>query len=128
KCRSLTRTSTLRRLGHRIVNGYYFHPIHRRTRHIESKSHVVNILHVGCTLNRSTHCVTVVLTNKNNGQFPKHRHIQGFVESALSNRSVSHITNIHVIGSQIFFRKCDTSTQRDLSPYDTVSAHKLMLF
>src|SRR5690606_24358276 len=52
---------------------------------------------------------------------------EGLVKRSLADCTVAHITNVHIVGAIIFFGKSDARTQWNLSPYDTVASHKLVL-
>src|SRR3546814_10997564 len=46
--------------------------------------------------------------HENNGQFPKHRHIEGFVECTLPYGAVPHVAHVHIVDTIILIRKRNT--------------------
>src|SRR5690606_23525655 len=55
-------------------------------------------------------------------------HVEGFVQCPLTHCTITHKTNVNIIIAQVFFSKSNTSSQRNLTTNDTVSAHHFMFF
>src|SRR3546814_25916 len=66
--------------------------------------------------------------HENNGQFPKHRHIEGFVECTLPYGAVPHVAHVHIVDTIILFRKRNTCAKCNMTAYDTVPTHEFMFF
>src|SRR5690606_14824027 len=119
---------TLYGFVHRVVYGDNIHAVNRCTGHVETEAHFIDVNHVGCAAYRCTHGVAVVFTYEDNGQFPEHGHIEGFIECTLPYGTIAHVAHVDIVDAIIFFRKRDTSAQRNLAAYDTVPAHEFVFF
>src|SRR5690554_4344219 len=102
------------------------HSVHGKRRHVIAQPQFVYVMLVGGPFHRSSHCITVVFTNKYHRQFPVHRHIESLVQNTLSGSSVTKKTYDNTFPAIVLFAKCNTGTQRNLTANDTVTAIKIM--
>jgi hypothetical protein len=84
--------------------------------------------HIGGALNGRAHGVPVILNHKDDREVPKHGHVKGFVQGALSDGPISHKTYIDIGIAQVFVSKSQTSPQGDLASNDTMAPVKAVFF
>src|SRR5690606_10124572 len=124
----VTAPCALHRFVHCVMNGYHVHAIDRCAGHVETEAHLIDVAHVGCAAHGCTHGVAVVLAHENNRELPQHRHVKGFVECALPDSAVAHITYADAVEPVIFVGECNARTEGNLAAYDTMPAHEFVLF
>src|SRR5260221_7677931 len=97
------------------------HTIYNISRHFISVSQFININHIGGTFYRSTHCVIIIFTNKNNRQLPEHCEVKCFVEDTLAGGAIAKKTNSYIICALILLGKCHARTRTYLRTYYTMT-------
>ncbi len=109
------------------MNRLHVHAVHGFGRHVVGFAQLVEFGHVGGAAHRSAHRVAVVLNHENDGQFPGHGHVQGFVKSALPHGAIAEEADADVARFVVFFGEGNTRPQRNLRPHDAVAAHEVTL-
>src|SRR5690606_10351507 len=113
-----------------FVSGFgYFdgiHPVHRKGRHFVGYPQLVDVGVVVCALQGSTHGVTIVLTDKNNREFPVHGHVESFMQGSLPCGSVAEEADGHGIALVVFVSESDSGTEGDLPADNAMPAIEIM--
>ena len=124
---SITGTGAGHGSFHGFVDGPNAHAVHGFGRHSVGKANFMQFHHIGGALNGRAHGVPVILNHKDDREVPKHGHVKGFVQGALSDGPVPHKTNIDIGIAQVFVCKGQASSQGDLTSYNAVAPVKAVL-
>ena len=110
------------------TNQFWAHPIYCFRWHSVTRAEHLQFRHIRCTLNRCAHGIFVVLDNKDDGEFPKHRHVERFVQYPLPSGTVSKEAHGDVVFVAVFVCEGNACSESNLSSYNAMSSEKIPLF
>ena len=76
---------------------------------------------------RGAHAVFVVLDDVENRQFPESGHVEGFVDLALIDRTITEIGSAEIVFVFVFVSEAETCANRHLGGDDTVTAEETLV-
>ncbi len=114
-------------LLHGLIHVFHLHAVHGLAGHLVGVAKLVKVFHVAGAFNAGAHRIIVVLDDEDDGQFPCHRHVQGFVEGTLPHGTIAHVAEGHMLLSTVLVCESDARSQRNLPAHDAVASEEVVL-
>src|SRR5688572_18100611 len=70
----------------------------------------------------------VILADENHGKIPEHSHIKGLVQHTLAGSAVAKEAKHHIIGTPVFFSKCQSAACTYLCTHNTMTSKKVLFY
>jgi hypothetical protein len=95
--------------------------------HVVALADGAQVVHVAGAFHAGTHRVVVVLDDEDHRQLPGHGHVEGLVQHALADRTITHHAQGHVVLAAVLVGEGDAGAQADLPAHDAVATEEVAL-